>query len=165
MQPNTFFPHVMSSMVRFFLKLLAWIYLLLSRIGRTSTVQHPGRQLVRQSCPPLLDSSSQDQNTSHEIKEERLHPCWQRLQDVETMLNELANKPTNIPPEKEDMLLESLSRIKSIENDLQKTKKALLATASKQVELAETLENLKEDNLAGASSCWPRMRRTIPPER
>ncbi|KAG5094918.1 hypothetical protein JHK84_050506 [Glycine max] len=56
----------------------------------------------------------------------------------------MANKPNTIPPEKEDILQESLSRIKCIEYDLQKTKKALLATASKQVELAESLESLKE---------------------
>ncbi|KAF2292598.1 hypothetical protein GH714_025897 [Hevea brasiliensis] len=108
------------------------------------------RQLSNQYNPPLADSSSQEQHIPQEIKENSLHPCWQRLKNLETMVNELVNKPTKIPPEKEDMLLESLSRIKSIEHDLQKTKKALLATASKQMELAESLENLKESTLANS---------------
>lgn len=52
-----------------------------------------------------------------------LHPCWLRLQNLETMVTVLFDKPTNIPQEKEDILRDSLDRIKSIEHDLQKTKK------------------------------------------
>nr|GMD64240.1 phosphatidylinositol/phosphatidylcholine transfer protein SFH9 [Ipomoea batatas]GMD73145.1 phosphatidylinositol/phosphatidylcholine transfer protein SFH9 [Ipomoea batatas] len=58
------------------------------------------------------------------------------------------------------MLLDSMNRIKSIEHDLQRTKKALLATASQQVELAESLELLKEDTLKGTKSCWLRTKST-----
>lgn len=39
------------------------------------------------------------------------------------MLEELSNKPTSIPVEKERMLLDSLDRIKSLEHDLDKTKR------------------------------------------
>ncbi|KAG6632903.1 hypothetical protein CIPAW_12G010700 [Carya illinoinensis] len=61
------------------------------------------------------------------------------------------------------MLQESFIRIKSIEYDLQKTKKALLATASKQVELADSLESLKVTSLTrGTSSCWPRIKSYTP---
>ncbi|KAG7951514.1 hypothetical protein I3843_12G010500 [Carya illinoinensis] len=62
------------------------------------------------------------------------------------------------------MLQESFIRIKSIEYDLQKTKKALLATASKQVELADSLESLKVTSLTrqGTSSCWPRNKSYTP---
>ncbi|CAK7333921.1 unnamed protein product [Dovyalis caffra] len=120
------------------------------RTGRARAVQHGDSQLQNQRDLLLEDSSSLVQSVSQEIKEESLHPCWQRLQNLETMVNELVSKPTKIPPEKDDMLLESLSRIKCIEHDLQKTKKALLATASKQVELAESLESLKENGLAVA---------------
>ncbi|KAL2957516.1 hypothetical protein AAZX31_18G154000 [Glycine max] len=85
-------------------------------------------------------SNSQEQLITPAIKE----PLWQRLQNLEAVVSEMANKPKTIPPEKEDILQESLSRIKCIEYDLQKTKKALLATASKQVELAKSLESLKD---------------------
>ncbi|KAK6141833.1 hypothetical protein DH2020_024424 [Rehmannia glutinosa] len=78
---------------------------------------------------------------------ELLHPCSQKLQHLENVVTELLKKPAKIPPEKDGILLESMSRIRSIEHDLQKTKKALVATASKQVELSESLENLKEINL------------------
>ncbi|GAU18250.1 hypothetical protein TSUD_175920 [Trifolium subterraneum] len=89
-----------------------------------------------------VESSSLQQLITPEIKE----PIWQRLRNLEAVVTEMANKPRTIPPEKEDILQESLSRIKGIEYDLQKTRKALLATASKQAELAESLENLKDNN-------------------
>lgn len=40
-------------------------------------------------------------------------------------MDDLYNKQTDIPQEKEDMLRESLNRIRSIEYDLQKTKKVV----------------------------------------
>ncbi|KAF9617381.1 hypothetical protein IFM89_036302 [Coptis chinensis] len=69
--------------------------------------------------------------------EDFIHPCLERLQKLEALVIELTNKPVVIPPEKDIMLLESMNRIKSIEYDLQKTRKALHATASKQMQLAE----------------------------
>ncbi|XP_050206978.1 phosphatidylinositol/phosphatidylcholine transfer protein SFH9 [Mercurialis annua] len=162
---KNFIHQITSSMVRFMLKLLAWIYLLLPRTRRFFAAQHPDRQLPNQQVLLLEHSNSQEQHVSNDIKEESLQPCWQRLQNLEEMVNELVNKPSKIPREKEDMLLESLSRIKCIEYDLQKTKKALIATASKQVELAASLENLKESALTGVNSCWPRNCKSFPPER
>ncbi|KAB2003725.1 hypothetical protein ES319_D11G150800v1 [Gossypium barbadense] len=97
----------------------------------------------------MAGSGSTENGILTEAEEDLLRPCWQRLQNLETMVTKQYNKPANIPPEKEDMLLESLNRIKSMEQDLQRTKKALFTTASKQVELAELLEHLKESNLAG----------------
>ncbi|KAJ8749630.1 hypothetical protein K2173_026279 [Erythroxylum novogranatense] len=157
-------PHATNFVVHLIIKLFMWICLLLPRIRRTFSVRHTERRIVTQSTHPLADSNCQMQETSEEIKEDQLHPCWRRLQQLEATVNELVKKPTDIPPEKEGMLLESLSRIKSIEYDLRKTKNALLATASKQVELAESLENLKWNTLAGASSCWPRNCMTVPPQ-
>ncbi|WCJ38068.1 Phosphatidylinositol/phosphatidylcholine transfer protein SFH9 [Euphorbia peplus] len=166
-QQKKLIPHMMSFLVHFIFKLLAWTFLLLPRLRRYFVAEQRHRQLPNPQSPSvaLAESGSQDQQVSEEIKEESLHPCWQRLENLETMINELSNKPTTIPPEKDDMLLESLSRIRGIEHDLQKTKKALFATASKQVELAESLESLKEHALNGMNSCWPRTCRTFPPER
>lgn len=50
----------------------------------------------------------------------------QRLQKLERAYEELSNKPTDIPPEKEKMLMESLDRIKSVEFDLEKTKRVCI---------------------------------------
>lgn len=160
--------HVTRSSFCFVLKFFAWLILIIPRLGRYFLVKDVKEQLENQSNRQLTDSRSETKcqlTDSRSVKkcppplleEESLHPCWQRLQHLETVVAELVNRPTNIPPEKEDMLLESMSRIRSIEQDLQRTKKALLATASKQVELADTLESLREYGLAQArNSCWPR---------
>ncbi|KAI3461863.1 hypothetical protein Pfo_018526 [Paulownia fortunei] len=108
----------------------------------------------------VAKSNSQD-HIARPKTEELLHPCCEKLQHLENMVNELLKKPAKIPPEKEGIILESLNRIKSIEYDLQKTKKALLATASKQVELSESLETLKEINLKGSKSCWLRSSKSL----
>ncbi|KAG8489193.1 hypothetical protein CXB51_017252 [Gossypium anomalum] len=143
-----FVNQVIDFVVYFLLKLLACIFFFAPGLGRFSEAQDSNPQVGNLSNHEVAGSGSLENGTLTEAKEESLHPCWQRLQNLESLVTDLCNKPTNIPPEKEDMLLESLSRIKSIEQDLQRTKKALLATASKQVELAESLEHLKETSLA-----------------
>ncbi|KAG2716760.1 hypothetical protein I3843_03G144400 [Carya illinoinensis] len=152
----------LTNLLHIILKILACVYLLLPGLRRFFAVQHAEKRLVKHKKPELADSRPPEQLVSKSIKED---PLWERLQHLETLVNELVDKPTKIPPEKEDMLQESLSRIKSIEYDLQKTKKALLATASKQVELADSLESLKEDSLTGTSSCWPRNCKSYNPGR
>lgn len=147
-------PQSTSLVVHFLLKLLACIYLVFPRLGRYFEVKRGEKQLQEQCRRELGEPSCQEISTSPAIEDELLHPCWQRLQHLENLVTELFNKPTRIPPEKEDMLVESLSRIKSIEYDLQKTRKALVATASKQVELAESLETLKDNSLQEVNSCW-----------
>ncbi|XP_052489451.1 phosphatidylinositol/phosphatidylcholine transfer protein SFH9 isoform X1 [Gossypium raimondii] len=143
-----FVNQVIDFVVYFLLKLLACIFFFAPGLGRFSEAQDSNPQVGNLSNHEMAGSGSLENGTLTEAKEESLHPCWQRLQSLESLVTDLCNKPINIPPEKEDMLLESLSRIKSIEQDLQRTKKALLATASKQVELAESLEHLKETSLA-----------------
>lgn len=68
------------------------------------------------------NSNCQEQNTQQST-EELIHPCCQKLQHLEKLVSELTKKPAKIPPEKDEILLESMSRIKSIEYDLQKTRK------------------------------------------
>ncbi|KAF4370268.1 hypothetical protein G4B88_012952 [Cannabis sativa] len=138
--------HVASSAFHFIVHILACIYLIFPKLGRIFTVQQqqPERQLdIPNPTPSFADANSQEQATAQATE---VDPLWQRLQQLETVVTELLNKPNRIPQEKEDMLDESLSRIRSIEYDLQKTKRALLATASKQVELAESLEGFQEDS-------------------
>lgn len=151
-----FIPHVANLIVHFIVKLLACIFLILPGLGRFFEVKGAKKELGDKCKPQLAGVHSQEQHTLCGIEEDQLHPCLQRLQNLEASVTELFKKPTRIPPEKEDMIHESLSRIKSIEYDLQKTKKVLLATASKQVELAESLESLKENNSKGTNSCWLR---------
>ncbi|VVB04351.1 unnamed protein product [Arabis nemorensis] len=152
---------VASLLARFIFQLLACLCLMF-RILRGLVNKQRGNQLR----PELTVSASQQQVPPPPQVHggQSLHPCWLRLQNLETMVTVLCDKPTNIPQEKEDILRDSLDRIKSIEQDLQKTKKALLLTASKQIELAECLESLKESSSMGMRSCWPRQCRNFPVE-
>lgn len=140
-------------------KLLGWIYISRPIIGGMCVKKN----LDMTSDSTQRSNTHKKQNISCPPKGDPLHPCCQRLQHLEKAVTELLNKPTEIPPEKEHILLDSLDRIKSIEYDLQKTKKALFATASQQVELAESLELLKDESFKkGTPSCWPRTKLSSP---
>ncbi|CAK9309793.1 unnamed protein product [Citrullus colocynthis] len=147
-QLRKFIPQVTSTFVHFVFKIFACIYLLVPGFRRIFMIRHAENQPREASS----DNHLEDSGSREQSKKSAVGSLWKRLQNLEVMVTELTNKPSKIPLEKEDMLHESLSRIKSIEYDLQKTKRALLATASKQVELAESMESIKENNLVGANS-------------
>ncbi|BFG33644.1 hypothetical protein CerSpe_199180 [Prunus speciosa] len=77
-------------------------------------------------------------------EEDYVLPCLQRLQQLEKVYEDLNNKPAVIPLEKERMLMDSLDRIKSVEHDLEQTKRVLHAAVVKQLEIARLLDNLQE---------------------
>ncbi|XP_027346664.1 phosphatidylinositol/phosphatidylcholine transfer protein SFH13-like isoform X2 [Abrus precatorius] len=96
--------------------------------------------------PSMAMQHTNNQTVAGETLSERDHilPCiQQRLQRLENAFEELSHKPGGIPLEKEEMLMNSLDRIKSIEFDLEKTKRVLNATVKKQLEIAEMLKNLR----------------------
>ncbi|RHN41742.1 putative CRAL-TRIO lipid binding domain, CRAL/TRIO domain-containing protein [Medicago truncatula] len=77
-------------------------------------------------------------------EEDHILPSIQeRLRKLEKAFVELSHRPAEIPMEKEKMLMSSLDRIKSVEFDLENTKRVVHDTVMKQVEIAELLENLK----------------------
>ncbi|XP_057726802.1 phosphatidylinositol/phosphatidylcholine transfer protein SFH13-like isoform X2 [Arachis stenosperma] len=80
-----------------------------------------------------------------EVVSERDHilPCLQRLQRLENAVEELRDKPASIPLEKDQMLKGSLDRIKSVEFDLEKTKRVLHAMVMKQLEISDLLEKFQ----------------------
>ncbi|KAI7734431.1 hypothetical protein M8C21_004080 [Ambrosia artemisiifolia] len=78
------------------------------------------------------------------IRENQILPCVERLQKLEELLEEIKKRPAQIPVEKEHMLHNSLDRIKSVEFDLNKTKRVLHATVVKQLEIAALMENLQQ---------------------
>ncbi|KAG9149528.1 hypothetical protein Leryth_014301 [Lithospermum erythrorhizon] len=100
---------------------------------------------------------SKDEHLLREQNGNLLRLCCEKLQLIEAAVTQLVNKPSQIPPEKDMVLLESMNRIRGIEYDLQKTKKALLATASQQVELAESIESLKDFRVKGNKTHWLRL--------
>ncbi|XP_042515447.1 phosphatidylinositol/phosphatidylcholine transfer protein SFH9-like [Macadamia integrifolia] len=149
-----FISRLTTLVAQFLLEVLAVLHIVRFGFGKIVSMNNASERLENQRISESASPSSEDQLASQAAREDLIRPCLQRLQSLETLVAELTNKPVKIPPEKDNMLLESLSRIKSIEYDLQKTKKALQATASKQVALAESLENLKETNLRKNYSCW-----------
>ncbi|CAI8612411.1 unnamed protein product [Vicia faba] len=151
-QPKKLMFYVTSTLNQIIVKVVACIYVVFAALVNFCMVHSAKKQPGSHQKIQLVESSSSEQIITQEVKE----PIWQRLQNLEAVVTEMANKPRTIPPEKEDILQESLSRIKGIEYDLQKTRKALLATTSKQAELAESLESLKDDKFDGTNSCWPK---------
>ncbi|KAL2488175.1 Phosphatidylinositol/phosphatidylcholine transfer protein SFH9 [Forsythia ovata] len=168
--PSNLTRHVPERRHVLVVRFLACISLLLAGLVRRFFTKAEN-VLENQRGTHSANSNSQEQHVSRPNSEELLHPCCEKLQHLENVVTELLKKPAKIPQEKEDILIESLNRIKSIEHDLQKTKKvrffslsmqssrhgaltevncciqALFATASKQVELSESLETLKESSL------------------
>lgn len=59
-------------------------------------------------------------------EEDRILPCVQRLQRLESLLEQLNSKPAEIPIEKDQILQQSLDRIKCVEFDLENTKRVII---------------------------------------
>lgn len=73
-----------------------------------------------------LPSQSQIECTA--LPKDEVASCFERLQKLENMVNEISNNPSSIPLEKEKLLLGSWDRIKAIDQDLEKTKKVSLCS-------------------------------------
>ena len=113
--------YITSILAQNTVKLLTCIYVVLAALGRLFMVRSVDNQPRNHGRTQSAQSNVQEHLINPAIKE----PLFQRLQNLEAVVTEMANKPKTIPPEKEDILQESLSRIKCIEYDLQKTKKVV----------------------------------------
>ncbi|KAL8213939.1 hypothetical protein R6Q57_003388 [Mikania cordata] len=129
-----------NKVLSFMYKVLTYIYILSFGLGNF---------LLKNTIKSFSNGKNVEQfvNTSSHVEKDLLHPCEEKLKQLEAMVAELSSKPSRIPQEKEEMLAESMNRIRSMEYDLQKTKKALFATASKQMELEESIETLRGDTI------------------
>lgn len=105
------------------LRLLTCLCLLGGVIRRFFKIKNMETVLENHGRTEVEEDSNSREHAAHPKNEELLHPYYQKLQHLENMVNELSKKPAKIPSEKEDMIHESLNRIKSIEHDLQKTKR------------------------------------------
>ncbi|KAG2250979.1 hypothetical protein Bca52824_081115 [Brassica carinata] len=125
----------------FLLKLAAvfrYIPFELSRKKHTITLSSPREDESRCTLTPTPTETTM---------KDRIGPCLERIHKLEKKYEEIRNKPVEIPVEKERLLMDSLDRIKSVEFDLEKTKRALHATVMKQMEITEMLENIRESQL------------------
>ncbi|KAH0872876.1 hypothetical protein HID58_070238 [Brassica napus] len=132
----------------FLLKLAAvfrYIPFELSRKKHTITLSSPREDESRCTLTPTPTETTM---------KDRIGPCLERIHKLEKKYEEIRNKPVEIPVEKERLLMDSLDRIKSVEFDLEKTKRALHATVMKQMEITEMLENIRESQLHRGRLFW-----------
>nr|TKW09824.1 hypothetical protein SEVIR_6G126600v2 [Setaria viridis] len=109
---------------------------------------------VNNPLPPAEpEPVSDDYPAVETFSVDHISPIIERLQRLEGKVDELGSKPPEIPLEKERSLLESWDRIKCIESDLERTKKVLQATVMKQLEIAESLEEVIRSNLRRRRFC------------
>ncbi|XP_074588834.1 phosphatidylinositol/phosphatidylcholine transfer protein SFH13-like isoform X2 [Curcuma longa] len=123
------------ALITLLVKVLSFLGVFQSRTEQRLCSIHPSDRL---SLIPDKHSNLES------AKEDDVAPCIQRLDKLESLLNELSRKPAEIPQEKEQAILDSMNRIKNVESDLHKTNKVLQATVTKQLEIETSLEALND---------------------
>ncbi|KAL6543030.1 hypothetical protein OROHE_010550 [Orobanche hederae] len=141
------FRYITRTLISIVIKLFAFIQNAPVKYWRRQTNVYPSNALENEPEPNIRLSV----DTEAIREEDRVLPCVQRLQRLESLLEELIKKPAEIPMEKEQLLHRSLDRIKSVEFDLEKTKRALNSTVMKQLEISQLLENMRETKFHWAS--------------
>ncbi|KAG8661467.1 hypothetical protein MANES_01G006200v8 [Manihot esculenta] len=127
---------VARTLMSFVVKLVAFFRSLPLDLWRRQNNIHPSN---------LVEHNADSHSTAVEtVSENCVRPCMERLQSLEKVVEELSNKPAAIPLEKEQMLMESLERIKSVELDLEKTKRELHSAVTKQLEISKSLDDLRQ---------------------
>jgi hypothetical protein len=105
--------NLVKLLVTALIKLFSFIRLFISGAERRlNTVHH--------SPPPVPAAEETPPPT---VSDAEMRACLQRLDNLESLCNHLTTKPPQIPEDKELMLLNSFERIKSIEADLERTKR------------------------------------------
>ncbi|CAN6450531.1 unnamed protein product [Victoria cruziana] len=133
-----------SCMVRFVIGLLIEVFALFR--FHFSGQRH-------QDAIRLPDAAKSDQVVHLSLLEGCARPCLERLQRLETVVGELNARPPVLPEDRENLLLDSLVRIRSVELDLEKTKKAIQSTMDKQLEIVESIEALRDTRTQKRALC------------
>lgn len=113
------FLYVPQALASFIERLVEFIFSLRFEFWRTPSIVHPSN-----STEHYINNHSEAIEATSE--RECILPCEHRLQRLERVFDELNNKPDGMPLEKEKMLMDSLDRIKSVEFDLEKTKRVFI---------------------------------------
>ncbi|KAM0854179.1 hypothetical protein ACQ4PT_050583 [Festuca glaucescens] len=101
---------------------------------------------LQSANPPTAPVPAAEKPQTRTVSDTDMSACLLRIENLESMCNQLASKPPEIPEDKEQVLLNSFERIRSIEADLERTKRVLHATVAKQQSLVETLEAVQESS-------------------
>ena len=106
--------NVVKLVVTALIKLFSFIRLFISRAERRL-------ENVNRPAPPATPAAEKPK--PRVVSDEEVCACLQRLDNLESLYNHLATKPPQIPEDKELILLSSFERIRSVEADLEKTKR------------------------------------------
>lgn len=140
-----------------FYRLLRLLLVLVVRVFTflRTVCSQPETAMVNNPLPPApeFEPISGDHPAVEAFSMDRVSPVIERLQKLEGRVDELGSKPPEIPVEKERSLLDSWDRIKCIESDLERTKKVLQATVMKQLEIADSIDEVILSNLHRRRFC------------
>jgi hypothetical protein len=106
--------NVVKLVVTALIKLFSFILLFISRAERRL-------ENVNLPAPPATPAAEKPK--PRVVSDEEVCACLQRLDNLESLYNHLATKPPQIPEDKELILLSSFERIRSVEADLERTKR------------------------------------------
>jgi hypothetical protein len=107
--------NVVKLVVTTLVKLFYFIRLFLSTAERRL-------ESIHRPAPPAAPAAAEEPRP-RAISDEEVCACLQRLDNLESMCSHLAAKPPQIPEDKELILLSSFERIRSVEADLERTKR------------------------------------------
>ncbi|CAN4107525.1 unnamed protein product [Withania somnifera] len=85
-----------------------------------------------------------EQTHGHVISTKEYINMMKRMEELEDKVITLSQKPSSMPPEKEDMLNAAINRVGTLEQELLATKKALDEALVRQQELLSALEKKKK---------------------
>jgi hypothetical protein len=105
--------NLVKLLVTALIKLFSFIRLFISGAERRLDTGH--------HSPPPVPAGEEPQPPT--VSDDEMRDCLHRLDNLESLCNHLTTKPPQIPEDKELMLLNSFERIKSIEADLERTKR------------------------------------------
>lgn len=143
------FRFIARTLLSFVVKLLVFLRILpVHFFRRQNNIIHPSPTTLIEDKRGDDRYSSVSQGENHSII-----PCVERLQRLENIFEELNKKPSEIPLEKDQMLMRSMERIKSVESDLHETKKMLYATVAKQNEISEFIDDLRYSKFCRRRFC------------
>lgn len=122
---STSFSYMSRTLMFLVAKILAFVQMIPVEYGRRQQNAYSPKS-SRNGPEPVTSPSYVHERAIK--KEEKVRPCVLRLQKLESLLEELNSKPTEIPADKDQILHQSLERIKNMESDLEKTKRVIINT-------------------------------------
>ncbi|XP_019051713.1 PREDICTED: phosphatidylinositol/phosphatidylcholine transfer protein SFH13-like isoform X3 [Nelumbo nucifera] len=139
------FRYIARGLIVFMVKLLSLFRILRFGLGRRQVNVLPSR--LEGSNPEICPASEAVKEENHVLQ------CLQRLQRLEMLYEKLSTKPVEIPLDKEQLLLESTDRIKSVQLDLEKTKSVLHDMGTRQQQIVKLLEDMRESKFRRRIFC------------